>query len=212
MAPSNGAVVTDIPVAVDLGWVRTGGNVEIGCVHAIDRYAGRVPGVDIGSQVGRLPAERACAIIGKRSSDGGCHRAAGSHTNRGRNCGCRGAGHCAGHCGGQGGPGGSASRRLGRDAKVTRQAIIGFIGFGNNIGRVNCGRGTAGAKDERDRLTGGQTIDRLRRLRAITRQRNRKSAIRRGCADIGDYHLNLRIIRAYWAGADIGNAGNRHIR
>ncbi len=52
-------VVADVPVAVDLGRVRTGRHIEVGDIDAVDRDAGRIPGVDVCAQVARLPAEGA---------------------------------------------------------------------------------------------------------------------------------------------------------
>ena len=46
--------VTAPPLTVDLGGRKTGGDVEIGEVDAIDRQVGHVPGVDGCFQVARL--------------------------------------------------------------------------------------------------------------------------------------------------------------
>ncbi len=84
MTPGVIALVTAVPIPVDLGRVGTGRRIFIGEIDTIDRQARQVPGVDVATQVTRLPAEGASAIIRERSSDGASYRAARGTLRSGR--------------------------------------------------------------------------------------------------------------------------------
>ena len=76
VSPGDSAGVANVPVTVDLGRVRTGSNIEVGNIDAIDRHTGRVPGIDIRAQVAGLPTEGARAVISEWGGDGRSHRTA----------------------------------------------------------------------------------------------------------------------------------------
>jgi len=84
VAPAEVARVADVPVAVDGRRVGARPDPAIGEIDTIDRQASQVPGVDVGTQVARLPAEGAGAISGERHADGRRDRAA---RTTGRRCG-----------------------------------------------------------------------------------------------------------------------------
>src|SRR5690349_18224261 len=100
VAPGEVAGVADVPEAVDLGRVGTGGDVGVGEIDAVDGQAGQVPGVDEAPQVAGLPAEATGAVPDEGRGDGGGDRAAGGAAAGGRSgCGRAAAG------GGDGGRG-----------------------------------------------------------------------------------------------------------
>ena len=86
VSPGDTAVVAHVPETVKLCGVRARCDIQVGLVDTIDRQAGQIPRVDVKTKVTGLPAERACAIITKRSRDGRCHRAASARTSGGSHC------------------------------------------------------------------------------------------------------------------------------
>ena len=71
VSPGNAAVVTNVPVAADLGRVRTRSHINIRDVDTVQGKAGGIPRVDVTAQVARLPAERPSAIKAEGCGDGG---------------------------------------------------------------------------------------------------------------------------------------------
>ncbi len=132
VTPGNIAHIAHIPVTIDLGRIRTGWRVFIREVHAVDRQARHVPGVDVATKVARLPAEGANTIVLIRSSNTARHRATGKTLRSGRSWGKRwrdrsaGRGRCIGR---------RDRRAGGRIGRRNRAAS-----WGRCIRR--CGRGT----------------------------------------------------------------------
>ena len=77
MTPGKVADVDDVPVTVDLGRQVAGEDVLVCEVDSVDRQFGQVPGVDVATQVGSLPTERAGAVLDEGSRDGIVDRIAG---------------------------------------------------------------------------------------------------------------------------------------
>ena len=127
--PCNSAAVADVPETIDLCGVRTGCNVQIAHVDAINRDARGIPRVDVTAQAGRLPAERPGAVKAEWCSDGGRHRAAcaGSCRSCDRRRGAR--------------PGGAGARRGSRNGGGHGQGGRGRCGAGpgrgGEIGRAH---------------------------------------------------------------------------
>ncbi len=75
VTPGNGTVVTNVPEAAYFSGVGTGCNVDVRDADTIDCDAGRIPRIDVVTQIVGLPAEHARAILRERSRDRGRYRA-----------------------------------------------------------------------------------------------------------------------------------------